>query len=114
MCFGAAMWLCSDCECLFMVDMFVGVRLCCILFFFFQAEDGIRDLTVTGVQTCALPIYGLIAHAGDERRAQAEPRVGNEPMGRFVLEQLQREGVVTTGVKTDPHRLTSIDRKSVV
>src|SRR2546430_10333543 len=26
------------------------------LFFFFQAEDGIRDLTVTGVQTCALPI----------------------------------------------------------
>src|SRR2546430_8675840 len=28
----------------------------CILFFFFQAEDGIRDLTVTGVQTCALPI----------------------------------------------------------
>src|SRR2546430_4403883 len=25
--------------------------------FFFQAEDGIRDLTVTGVQTCALPIY---------------------------------------------------------
>src|SRR2546430_12003383 len=30
-------------------------RLC--IFFFFQAEDGIRDLTVTGVQTCALPIY---------------------------------------------------------
>src|SRR5438270_976986 len=29
-------------------------------FFFFQAEDGIRDLTVTGVQTCALPIY--VAH----------------------------------------------------
>src|SRR3989475_5368653 len=28
-------------------------------FFFFQAEDGIRDLTVTGVQTCALPIYVL-------------------------------------------------------
>src|SRR2546427_2431817 len=27
-----------------------------IFFFFFQAEDGIRDLTVTGVQTCALPI----------------------------------------------------------
>src|SRR2546430_11915312 len=28
-----------------------------IISFFFQAEDGIRDLTVTGVQTCALPIY---------------------------------------------------------
>src|SRR2546430_4354108 len=37
------------------------------LFFFFQAEDGIRDLTVTGVQTCALPIYEvgeLPAHRG--------------------------------------------------
>src|SRR5437764_1555746 len=29
----------------------------CFLFFFFQAEDGIRDTSVTGVQTCALPIY---------------------------------------------------------
>src|SRR2546427_12584322 len=28
-----------------------------LFFFFFQAEDGIRDLTVTGVQTCALPIW---------------------------------------------------------
>src|SRR3712207_7199246 len=27
------------------------------LFFFFQAEDGIRDIGVTGVQTCALPIF---------------------------------------------------------
>jgi len=27
-----------------------------IVFFFFQAEDGIRDVAVTGVQTCALPI----------------------------------------------------------
>src|SRR2546429_7373737 len=29
------------------------------LFFFFQAEDGIRDVAVTGVQTCALPISAL-------------------------------------------------------
>src|ERR1035437_4582816 len=29
--------------------------MCCV-FFFFQAEDGIRDIGVTGVQTCALPI----------------------------------------------------------
>jgi len=27
-----------------------------VFFFFFQAEDGIRDIGVTGVQTCALPI----------------------------------------------------------
>src|SRR5256886_2155196 len=31
-----------------------------MFFFFFQAEDGIRDLTVTGVQTCALPISQLL------------------------------------------------------
>src|SRR6267143_6959075 len=31
-------------------------------FFFFQAEDGIRDGTVTGVQTCALPIFADLAH----------------------------------------------------
>src|SRR5437667_1970318 len=29
-------------------------------FFFFQAEDGIRDRDVTGVQTCALPIYPVV------------------------------------------------------
>src|SRR5207302_5992011 len=28
-----------------------------VIFFFFQAEDGIRDFHVTGVQTCALPIF---------------------------------------------------------
>src|SRR2546430_16324872 len=40
-------------------------------FFFFQAEDGIRDLTVTGVQTCALPISGPSAASG--RAAQGVP-----------------------------------------
>src|SRR5256886_937579 len=42
------------------------------LFFFFQAEDGIRDLTVTGVQTCALPIY---------RAARADSLVGTQHHG---------------------------------
>src|SRR2546430_10082980 len=36
-----------------------------LFIFFFQAEDGIRDLTVTGVQTCALPIS---CHARDFQR----------------------------------------------
>src|SRR2546422_8566224 len=31
-----------------------------VFFFFFQAEDGIRDVAVTGVQTCALPILPLL------------------------------------------------------
>src|SRR2546430_7716995 len=37
-----------------------SVCLLVMIFFFFQAEDGIRDLTVTGVQTCALPIFSEI------------------------------------------------------
>src|SRR5258708_22381556 len=41
----------------------VALSLCYVLkadpFFFFQAEDGIRDDLVTGVQTCALPIFRL-------------------------------------------------------
>src|SRR5205085_2979797 len=42
-------------------------RMRLVLFFFFQAEDGIRDLTVTGVQTCALPILlmNLVINARD-------------------------------------------------
>src|SRR2546422_295317 len=45
-------------------DLRVNVRVVeCVavlcFFFFFQAEDGIRDVAVTGVQTCALPIYSL-------------------------------------------------------
>src|SRR5688500_19399830 len=40
--------------------------MCAVMFFFFfQAEDGIRDYKVTGVQTCALPIFaGLFALLG--------------------------------------------------
>src|SRR3712207_3883696 len=36
------------------------VILACLIFFFFQAEDGIRDIGVTGVQTCALPIFAAL------------------------------------------------------
>src|SRR5256886_7239283 len=44
---------------LFILVYYCSYNVCMIFyfFFFFQAEDGIRDLTVTGVQTCALPIY---------------------------------------------------------
>src|SRR6266436_10091376 len=47
--------------------MFRGIWIS-FFFFFFQAEDGIRDVAVTGVQTCALPIS--LADAGVERAAQ--------------------------------------------
>src|SRR5215470_19854190 len=42
----------------FVFYIFISINI--IFFFFFQAEDGIRDATVTGVQTCALPICGTI------------------------------------------------------
>src|SRR2546430_7690588 len=59
--------------------------MCATFFFFFQAEDGIRDLTVTGVQTCALPIFE--AHKAAAR--------------------IMREGITTTEVQaflTAAHR----------
>src|SRR3712207_8051680 len=37
--------------------IFLAVCTLVLFFFFFQAEDGIRDIGVTGVQTCALPIF---------------------------------------------------------
>src|SRR3712207_7057953 len=46
-----------------MIILLVGLCLVIefrVFFFFFQAEDGIRDIGVTGVQTCALPIYWTI------------------------------------------------------
>src|SRR5215203_7210873 len=43
------------------------------LFFFFQAEDGIRDIGVTGVQTCALPICHSIDHDRRQRGPAGRP-----------------------------------------
>src|SRR5947209_19344859 len=42
-----------------------------IFFFFFQAEDGIRDIGVTGVQTCALPISNFFPHVCVRVKASA-------------------------------------------
>src|SRR5690625_7983615 len=47
-----------------------------LLFFFVQAEDGIRDGHVTGVQTCALPISTFHLPRGDLRRRLAYPSPG--------------------------------------
>src|SRR5436190_2687705 len=45
--------------------MFLLLIVSCFFFFFFQAEDGIRDHCVTGVQTCALPICHPVAGLSD-------------------------------------------------
>src|SRR5262249_59610787 len=55
-----------------------------VFVFFFQAEDGIRDWSVTGVQTCALPIYP------QRRRASADARLDagshGAPLARFLVD----------------------------
>src|SRR5262249_57245921 len=53
-----------------------------ICFFFFQAEDGIRYWSVTGVQTCALPISGAslaLAAIGGVSTSAAPPQTANLP-----------------------------------
>src|SRR5260370_23580262 len=59
------------------------------MFFFFQAEDGIRDSSVTGVQTCALPI----SHA--KRRADAAALVGPLPSQKRIHQTACRTGAIS-------------------
>src|SRR5216683_5052629 len=82
--------------------------------FFFQAEDGIRDLIVTGVQTCALPIWTTRAarngdgndrigtreadraparHAGARPRGSEERRVGKECRSRWSPYHYKKKSV---------------------
>src|SRR3989475_5127996 len=79
------------------------------LFFFFQAEDGIRDLTVTGVQTCALPISSRansteslccairasdrVRHAATHRSATSAPI----RMGGNIFHRLEQRSTAVFG-----------------
>src|SRR2546422_447704 len=68
------------------------------MLFFFQAEDGIRDVAVTGVQTCALPISGYVwtplvekqipdtakARGMTEEQVKREILLAAQPTKRFV------------------------------
>src|SRR5699024_7065241 len=65
-----------------------------IYFFFFQAEDGIRDRNVTGVQTCALPIYLKTTEQHTEGAILFE-QSQNAPIQRHVLP----EGAVERSVR---------------
>src|SRR3712207_8480484 len=71
------------------------------MFFFFQAEDGIRDIGVTGVQTCALPIYADAAMYHAKSRGRARYGVFSESMRERALERLSLEtslrGAATRG-----------------
>src|SRR5256885_4641561 len=63
-----------------------------MVYFFFQAEDGIRDYKVTGVQTCALPISFEIQEAGGRRRVA--PRPEDDPHALLAQEIVGAHHVV--------------------
>src|SRR3712207_8787476 len=66
-----------------------------VLFFFFQAEDGIRDIGVTGVQTCALPIFEVSAQTPDIGEASESLPVpfNGEPLEIGFNPEFLREGL---------------------
>src|SRR2546427_5464689 len=72
-----------------------------VFFFFFQAEDGIRDLTVTGVQTCALPISIFADDERDKRfvvgqrtdRGDSCARARGQGQGRSQQESAHGAGI---------------------
>src|SRR5256886_12308991 len=68
------------------------------VFFFFQAEDGIRDLTVTGVQTCALPILDRrVAAQGHHARAGPADVPEQELQQRAAADHLHTVGMLRPG-----------------
>src|SRR5688500_20226552 len=88
-----------------------------MLFFFFQAEDGIRDYKVTGVQTCALPIFRESAALGD---AEVEARAADDrsvalagiigPFGDLHRAHDLRDHEVDVGVPLPSHVNRHVDR----
>src|SRR5690349_21952999 len=77
--------------------------------FFFQAEDGIRDLYVTGVQTCALPIsYAPRPHRGrrSPRRGSPGHVAGDEHRSRRIADHGPRELTARRGQPSGSHGVT--------
>src|SRR2546422_6662959 len=70
-----------------------GLRIC---FFFFQAEDGIRDVAVTGVQTCALPISVLDLG----KRTAERPTIcgGRAPRAHRFFDRLAKSPILSNDI----------------
>src|SRR5205809_5677303 len=97
-----------------MIVFVFSVAVLCVCFFFFQAEDGIRDVAVTGVQTCALPIcrevldiYGR--HVKGEHLAAAMGAAAPGPVAEGGVGG--GTGMICHGFKGG---IGTADRKSVV
>src|SRR2546430_4233023 len=85
----------------------------CGRFFFFQAEDGIRDLTVTGVQTCALPIFNPLTFKPNSARRR--PRIETKRSSLFSF--TRRPAAIRVSGPSEERadglkRSVSTDRKS--
>src|SRR2546426_702446 len=98
-----------------------SLRWFCLFFFFFQAEDGIRDYKVTGVQTCALPILrgrptlalgvrdhvqcqrGLTARFGAEDLRYPPPRDAADPDRRVQVDRARRDDLHPHPRRIGPH-----------
>src|SRR2546429_6494566 len=92
------------------VGLTMSVNTCTsvVLFFFFQAEDGIRDVAVTGVQTCALPIYFLErqVHAAGARALTVPDRRRSD----FAAVRLPR----ATGIVAQENRTSVVGNSPVL
>src|SRR5205809_3408272 len=71
-------------------------------FFFFQAEDGIRDVAVTGVQTCALPISPPIVTARVSAAGRTKMLAPNERNSRLTLSPTSSATVPTAVATVTP------------
>src|SRR2546426_5674285 len=69
---------------------------CLFFFFFFQAEDGIRDYKVTGVQTCALPIFTMFRRSDFIEEMYAFSFV----LANFGIAMAARMPMITTTIKS--------------
>src|SRR3712207_4548050 len=72
-----------------------------ICFFFFQAEDGIRYIGVTGVQTCALPIYMTELREAQETLEQTREAL-------FRSQKMETVGQLTGGLAHDFNNLLAV------
>src|SRR5256884_1090899 len=94
----------------------IQIQYLCVSFFFFQAEDGIRDVAVTGVQTCALPIFDsasrsaivyakvvLLSDSSDASPSSVAAAGYTDEVGRFSL-QASKPGLYVLQVRHIGHR----------
>src|SRR2546429_3734796 len=72
---------------MYLVEKVSGVCRRIVIFFFFQAEDGIRDVAVTGVQTCALPIC---CASGSANSLALLRNLGKSPIPTCLMRRKQR------------------------